>query len=70
MKKSTKELWLLWKKSVGWDEKTIKRKLFAAWFSLSFPLVAILGGSWFAILGLINLVMAAYFTVKYVPVSE
>ena len=70
MKKSMKELWLLWKKSIAWDEKTLKQKLISAWFSLSFPLVAIVGGSWLTVIAIVNLVAAAYFTVKYVPVSE
>ena len=70
MKKSMKELWLLWKKSVAWDGKTLKQKMISAWFSLSFPLVAIVGGSWFVIIAIVNLVAAAYYTVKYVPVSE
>lgn len=72
MKSLLKELWLLWKKSVSWDEKTIRQRLIAAWFSLSFIVVGISGNSkWYiVILTLVNLIKAAYYTVKYVPVPD
>lgn len=70
MKKSMKELWLLWKKQVDWDKKTLKQKLIAAWFSLSFPIAAICGGTILAVAGILNLAASAYYCVKYVPVRE
>ena len=72
MEKNFRELWLLWKKSVSWDEKTIRQKLIAAWFSLSFIIVGISGNAawWVITLAVVNLCLSAYYAAKYVPVPE
>lgn len=72
MKKSANELGLLWKKSVAWDAMTMKQKLIGIWFSLSFILLGVSGGSawWVIVLALVNFGAAAFNTVKYVPIPE
>ena len=70
MKKVMNELWQLWKKSVQWDSKTMKQKAISVWFSISFVLVGISGGSLLAVsLAVVNLGAAAYSVVKYVPMN-
>lgn len=71
MKKICKELWLLWKKSVNWDKHTLRQKMIAVWFALSFILVAVVAESQvLEVIAIANLAAAAYNTVKYVPIPE
>ena len=70
MKKVKNELWHLWKKSVDWDSKTMKQKAISVWFSISFILLGISGGSLLAVsLAVVNFGAAAYSVVKYVPMN-
>ena len=72
MKKSMFELWTLWKKSTGWDEKTSRQKMYSAWFSLSFIPVGMCCNAawWFIAIAIVNFAAAAYSVVKYVPMTE
>ena len=61
----------LWKQSVQWDKMTAKQKLISVWFSLSFVVLGISGGSLlFMALAVANFAAAAYHVVKYVPMED
>lgn len=61
----------LWKRTVQWERMTVKQKLISAWFSLSFVVLGISGGSLlFLALAVANFAAAAYHVVKYVPMED
>lgn len=61
----------LWKRSVQWERMTTKQKLISVWFSLSFVVLGISGGSMlFALIAVANFAAAAYHVVKYVPMDD
>lgn len=62
--KETMKIWSVWKKSVQWDEMTMKQKLMSIWFSLSGDNLV------FTFLAVANYATAAYCCVKYVPMDE
>lgn len=70
--KETIRIWSLWKKSVQWDSKTVRQKLIATWFSLSMVGVGVMacGNPLLSAMSVLNLVVATYFCVKYVPMEE
>ncbi|MCR4919207.1 MAG: hypothetical protein K5928_05245, partial [Prevotella sp.] len=66
--KETKKLYDLWARDSQWEKMTIKQKLISVWFSLSFVVLGISGGSLlFMALAVANFAAAAYHVVKYVP---
>ena len=69
--KETKKLYDLWEHETQWEKMTIKQKLFSVWFSLSFVVLGISGGSLlFMVLAVANFAAAAYHVVKYVPMED
>ena len=69
--KETKKLYDLWVRESQWEKMTIKQKLISVWFSLSFVVLGISGGSlMFMVLTAANLAAAAYHVVKYVQMED
>ena len=69
--KETKKLYDLWARESQWEKMTIKQKLFSVWFSLSFVVLGISGGSLlFMVLAVANFAAAAYHVVKYVQMED
>ena len=69
--KETKKLYDLWARESQWEKMTIKQKLISVWFSLSFVVLGISGGSLlFTALAVANFAAAAYHVVKYVPMED
>lgn len=69
--KETKKLYDLLVRESKWEKMTIKQKLFSVWFSLSFVVLGISGGSLlFTVLAVANFAAAAYHVVKYVQMED
>ena len=69
--KETKKLYDLWAQATQWEKMTVKQKLISVWFSLSFVVLGISGGSLlFMVLAVANFAAAAYHIVKYVPMDD
>ena len=69
--KETKKLYDLWARESQWEKMTIKQKLISVWFSVSFVVLGISGGSLlFLALAVANFAAAAYHVVKYVPMED
>lgn len=69
--KETKKLYDLWVRESQWEKMTIKQKLISVWFSLSFVVLGISGGSLlFMVFAAANFAAAAYHVVKYVQMED
>lgn len=69
--KEAMKIWSAWKKSIQWDEMTMKQELMSVWFSLSFVVLGASGDNLsFAFLAVANFAASAYCCVKYVPMDE
>ena len=67
MESSKESLWGLWKTSSGWDDMSIRQRLIAMWWSLSFFGFAFEGSLVLTILTVANFAVASFCLVKFVP---
>lgn len=67
MESSKESLWGLWKTSSGWDDMSIRQRLIAIWWSLSFFGFAFEGSLVLTILTVANFAVASFCLVKFVP---
>lgn len=69
--KETKNVCDLLKQEAQWERMTAKQRIISIWFSLSFVLLSISGGSLlFAAVAVANFAAAACCMVKNVPMEE
>lgn len=67
MESSKESLWGLWKTSSGWDDMSVRQRLIAIWWSLSFFGFAFEGSLVLTILTVANFAVASFCLVKFVP---
>lgn len=67
MESSKESLWGLWKTSSGWNDMSVRQRIIAIWWSLSFFGFCIEGSFVLLILAVANFAVASLCLVKCVP---
>lgn len=67
MESSKGSLWGLCKTSFGWDDMSVRQRLIAIWWSLSFFGFAFEVSLVLTILAVVNFAVASFCLVKFVP---